>query len=151
MASTFLTHKKPGCRGNIALDTTPAVKLIAPSFSITIGGITSLVLDTQVNPHGFASMTFSCLNCGDTIPKEHFHDQLIASCQICGYDKPVGELSVHSIISTVCDDCLESIKLCIKGDTKVSDIIKEYVGAYSLKSNLKVEPLSKVLSLPINI
>lgn len=154
MSATFLSHVK--CGGNIVIDATPTAKLIAPSFQIGQGGLKSLVLDIQVINGGKLIPDFMCTKCGTVFPTNVPADnrlavELQANCQICGNDKLVKDLSVHSEIVTICNSCEAEIRLSIKRESFSSERIREYVQQYNIKARFIVTPLVTVLRSPIII
>jgi hypothetical protein len=150
MGNTFLTHSKRGCGGSVVLDASVTAKLVAPSFCINLNGIGSLTLDINIANGGNLNPSFWCTKCGDTVEKNNVGEELTASCQICGYEFPVSDLSVHTHITTICTTCLSTITKFFKGE-KCPSRISDYVDMYSLTKNMKVVPLAKVLSSPIKI
>ena len=105
MSSTFLSHAK--CGGSIVLDLSVSTKLIAPSFSVGVGGIDNIVFDIDLVPTGVEKPQFSCRSCGNAITDELIGDQIVCNCQICGKDSPVSDVYVHRHIPAICSTCLE--------------------------------------------
>lgn len=147
-SKTFLTHRR--CGGNVVIDASAATKMYAPSFSINAHGITSLVLDIDVISTGQLTPRYWCRKC-DTVFGDDLGKSLDVVCTVCGNAHPVSETSVHHQLTTICNECVEKIKLVIEGKEDEScDIAKDYVNMYSL-SKIKLVSLEQVLKSPIKI
>jgi len=151
MSTTFLSHLRHGCGGNVVIDASTSVKLYAPSFRISQDGIGDLMLDVNIASGGDLVPSYWCLKCGETISPDDLWEALSALCQVCGYSHQISDLNVHSQIATICNECLNSIKTVCNGGHSTNERIALYIDMYSLTKSIRVVPLLKVLKNTIKL
>lgn len=123
----------PKCGGAIVLDFSGSLKLIAPSFAITIEGIKNPVVDLQREKNPIA--VFVCVGCNTVFDKDTI-SECRATCAMCQKEKPISELSATSYITPICDTCVKDARS--GNDSEVARV-------FNAPANFKTFPLGVVL------
>jgi hypothetical protein len=121
------------CGGAVVLDFSGSLKLVAPSFAITVDGIKNPVVDLQREQNPTAK--FVCVGCHTEFDKDTINE-CRATCAMCQKEKPIAELCVTSYITPICSDCVKDAKS--GGDSEISKV-------FNAPSNFRTFPLGVVL------
>lgn len=149
MGQTLLTHIHNNCGGSIVLSVGNSAKFIAPSFSIGIHGIQSILMDIQLPPTGFIDPEWECARCHTIIDKNDMPEHVACNCQVCGKRFKIAEIEVQEHISTVCLTCLAGLKKAKKSPEGLSDRIIEYANYFNIGERARTNPLITVLTTKI--
>lgn len=149
---SLLTHKKGDCGGQISIDVTQSLKLLAPAFRMGVEGCTNLTLDFKVEADGKINPQWICAKCSQNLSKQDLEKDAYSTCQVCGNEHSAHNLAIHPLISSICNECCDDIKKYLVTGKTSSDSVVEYVQGYNITlKNFKPRPMVEVLLLPITI
>ena len=132
------------CGGDVALDLTGFMKVVAPSFGLDMTGIKYITADV-VKLFKMGGHSYLCLACGAVFTKDNIEAGVSSDCKLCNKSSPVSNLVVTTSVAILCKDCLEIIK--IGEDKNISDLY----GSIGGSTTSKTSPLSRVLFSEITL
>lgn len=133
---TAFSHSK--CDGDIVLDLSPEVKLIAPAFSITPDGIQSVVIDVRDQSSGVVAPHWSCIKCNRDVDVT----ELSCKCSVCGEKRTVQEMKTSTRVTFICETCIKRLK---------SGELKNLTELFGLTGRSRFFDLSEILKKPVNL
>lgn len=147
--TTTLTHKK--CGGSVSIDVGDSSKILAPSFSIDITGISKLLLDFIIPVDNIIDPKWWCSKCREQLTAEELDNGVFVSCQVCGKSNACSNTFVHQQLSYVCEKCMRSMMISGKSESGCTRVQIEHAVTFGITEKSIFIPLSKLLLKPFSI